>query len=900
MSFWGATVITNLASAIPGVGENIAKWLWGGFSIDNATLNRLFSLHYLLPFLLAGVSLIHLVFLHLEGSTNPLGVCSKMDKVSFYPYFVYKDLFGLLGILVGIFSFYVFFLPNYLGHPDNYIQANALVTPTHIVPEWYLLSAPFRLFISCWSNRAAGLLAIDLKAIYLSDREILGECSMYIKGLVSPKFRAMVFAELKLPWSRKKTSGELYRPLTYNSTYSDIGAFVSRALIVRSPSEISNRNKCRKPKATLMARSFSSLVGGENSRNAGLPKGRETHGNGVPIVVEKKDEGVQLVYNENKYYAINNNGVDALKRLAYGHFSSIHDIYQIIHCKVLMIAEYGNTKSKVGNMTKGVDGKTYDGMSHEVVNNLIEKLKSETYKPTPTRRVFIDKGNGKTRPLGIPSRDDKLIQGIVSKVLVAIYDKTFSKYSHGFRPNRGAHTAMKSIQTWNGITWVIEGDIKAYFDNISHSILIGMLSKYIKDQQFIDLLWKFLRAGVKINGKFEKTKLGVPQGSLISPILSNIYLNEFDNFITRVKMGSDTKETSIPNPEYIKAKSLLRSVASNKKKAGYAELRKLKSTLRVGFRLYYVRYSDGWVIGIWGNRKSAQEVKELAQVFLKSELKIELSQEKTKLAHISKEKVSFLGFNFWSPKPKEPLFTVKKKRIKQIKQRASNVRIRIEAPYEELRNKMIDKKLITIKKNKNWRINAVTHWIHYTHKEIIYKYNWIINGYLNYYSFVDNKIIFHKLIGFILRHSCALTLSRKYKLGSLKKTFKRFGKLLRSKEENGYKPAELNIPDNFKKNRDTFKIGAMKNVIDPLKITSWNVSTHHLMGGACVGCGSYEQIEIYHVRKLKDLNPKLGGIDRIMATLKRKQVPVCSKCHYDIHQGLYDGKGLRNESKKIN
>jgi quinol-cytochrome oxidoreductase complex cytochrome b subunit len=151
LSFWGATVITNLFSAVPIVGLNIAKWLWGGFSIDNATLNRLFSLHYLLPFILAGVSGIHLVFLHLEGSTNPLGVCSKMDKVSFYPYFVYKDLFGLLFILVGIFSFYVFFLPNYLGHPDNYIQANALVTPTHIVPEWYLLSAPHVLFYtSCF------------------------------------------------------------------------------------------------------------------------------------------------------------------------------------------------------------------------------------------------------------------------------------------------------------------------------------------------------------------------------------------------------------------------------------------------------------------------------------------------------------------------------------------------------------------------------------------------------------------------------------------------------------------------------------------------------------------------------------------------------------------------------
>jgi quinol-cytochrome oxidoreductase complex cytochrome b subunit len=165
LSFWGATVITNLFSAVPLVGLNIAKWLWGGFSIDNATLNRLFSLHYLLPFILAGISAIHLVFLHLEGSTNPLGVCSKMDKVSFYPYFVYKDVFGLLAILVGIFSFYVFFLPNYLGHPDNYIQANALITPTHIVPEWYLLSVSPILFNTCCFNQAVALPAADFKAI---------------------------------------------------------------------------------------------------------------------------------------------------------------------------------------------------------------------------------------------------------------------------------------------------------------------------------------------------------------------------------------------------------------------------------------------------------------------------------------------------------------------------------------------------------------------------------------------------------------------------------------------------------------------------------------------------------------------------------------------------------------
>jgi ubiquinol-cytochrome c reductase cytochrome b subunit len=154
MSFWGATVITNLFSVIPYVGQSVSSWLWGGFSVDNATLNRFFSLHYLLPFLISGLAIVHLSLLHLEGSSNPLGVCSKLDKVSFYPYFYIKDLFGLM-VFMTIFSFIVFFYPNLLGHPDNYIRANALVTPTHIVPEWYFL--PFYAILRSIPDKLGGV-----------------------------------------------------------------------------------------------------------------------------------------------------------------------------------------------------------------------------------------------------------------------------------------------------------------------------------------------------------------------------------------------------------------------------------------------------------------------------------------------------------------------------------------------------------------------------------------------------------------------------------------------------------------------------------------------------------------------------------------------------------------------
>jgi ubiquinol-cytochrome c reductase cytochrome b subunit len=157
MSFWGATVITNLFSAIPVVGESIVQWLWGGFSVDNATLNRFFSLHYLLPFAIAGLALVHLVLLHQNGSTNPLGIESNVDKISFYPYFYVKDLLGFV-VLMALFTFFVYFQPNTLGHPDNYIPANPMVTPAHIVPEWYFL--PFYAVLRSIPDKLGGVLAM--------------------------------------------------------------------------------------------------------------------------------------------------------------------------------------------------------------------------------------------------------------------------------------------------------------------------------------------------------------------------------------------------------------------------------------------------------------------------------------------------------------------------------------------------------------------------------------------------------------------------------------------------------------------------------------------------------------------------------------------------------------------
>lgn len=157
MSFWGATVITNLASAVPFVGESVVHWLWGGYSVDNPTLNRFFSIHYLLPFVITGLVMLHLLLLHEHGSNNPLGIHAKLDKISFYPYFYVKDLFGLIVFAI-FFSYFVLFAPDVLGHPDNYIEADPLVTPAHIVPEWYFL--PFYCILRAIPDKLGGVIAM--------------------------------------------------------------------------------------------------------------------------------------------------------------------------------------------------------------------------------------------------------------------------------------------------------------------------------------------------------------------------------------------------------------------------------------------------------------------------------------------------------------------------------------------------------------------------------------------------------------------------------------------------------------------------------------------------------------------------------------------------------------------
>ena len=227
-------------------------------------------------------------------------------------------------------------------------------------------------------------------------------------------------------------------------------------------------------------------------------------------------------------------------------------LYRILFNEEMYYVAYQKINAKPGNMTKGTDGQTIDEMSLSRIEKLIGAIKDESYQPHPSRRTYIPKKNGKKRPLGIPSFDDKLVQEVIRMILEAIYERSFEHTSHGFRPQRSCHTALLQVRkSFNGAKWFIEGDIKGFFDNINHDVLIGILQERISDERFIRLMRKFLNAGYVEDWVFNRTYSGTPQGGIISPILANIYLDKLDKYVKEYIQNFDKGEKRKSNRERI-------------------------------------------------------------------------------------------------------------------------------------------------------------------------------------------------------------------------------------------------------------------------------------------------------------------------------------------------------------
>ena len=267
-------------------------------------------------------------------------------------------------------------------------------------------------------------------------------------------------------------------------------------------------------------------------------------------------------------------------------------------------------------MTKGADGKTVDAMSMARIDELIAKLRDESYQPQPSRRTYIPKKNGKMRPLGIPSFDDKLVQEALRMMLEAIYEGNFEDISHGFRPNHSCHTALNQIQVcFTGAKWFVEGDIKGFFDNINHDKMVSILAEKIHDERFLRLIRKFLKAGYLEDWQFHNTYSGTPQGGIISPILANIYLDKLDKFMKNLKRDFDKGTKRRANPQMTailrqkkKLLTLLEAAESEEEKVTLETQLKAVEQAKYSVpytdpfdsemkRLQYVRYADDFIIG---------------------------------------------------------------------------------------------------------------------------------------------------------------------------------------------------------------------------------------------------------------------------------------------------------------
>lgn len=564
----------------------------------------------------------------------------------------------------------------------------------------------------------------------------------------------------------------------------------------------------------------------------------------------------------------------------------ITQLYRQMFNKDMYLLAYGNIYSNKGAMTPGASGGTADGMSEAVIDEIIGLMRFERYRFAPARRVYIPKKNGKLRPLGIPSWRDKLVGEVVRLVLEAIYEPTFSSRSHGFRKGRGCHTALRQIrETWTGTVWFIEGDISDCFGSVDHEILMQVLGEKIGDQRFLRLIRGMLQAGYMEDWEYRETLSGTPQGGVVSPILSNIYLHKLDEFVERELIPQYTRGKGRRlNPQYTR---IWRRLAAARESGDRDQIRTLTRSLRAipsvdpgdpsYRRLLYCRYADDHLLGFIGSKAESEEIKRKLARFLRETLALELNPDKTLITHARTRAARFLGYEITVQHCDTQLTNGR---------RMVNGKVALMVPKDVIKAKCAPYR----KQGKPWHRPRLQNLDDY---DIVRIYGAEYRGVVNYYLPARNVSALHTL-HWNAETSMLKTLAAKHK-SSVRKMAARHKTRVVTK--NGPRTCFEARLERKGKNDLVARFGgiplkqdkrALINDPAPVPIrTPPRELIARLRRQRCELCEQGATVAVHQVTKLADLGSSGAGQPAwaaLMAKMRRKTLIVCRECHEIIHE----------------